>query len=681
LGGTANIHDIQLALSGGNQNTSFRLGGGVHNEGVIYDGDFGFRRMSGNLSINHISPNERLHVSINLNYGANRNKLLNDADFVRFALTLPPNAPKLYDESGDLNWAIVSEFGMPANSWSNPLSNLRKRHEIKGTNLIANAILSYNIADGFTVKSNLGYTKLDGTETVKAPIAAFSPTQGGLTGSSTFGSNQRSTWLAEPQATYIKTWGRHSINSVVGATWQENYYLYQSIMGTGYTSDVLLSSIRAAATKNFLADDEVQYRYQAFFGRMGYSFAGRYFLDLTGRRDGSSRFGPGRQYGNFGAAGAGWIFTEEEIMQGIKKVMDFGKIRASYGVTGNDQIGDYQFYDTYSIASDLFQGSVNLYPTALFNPEYRWEATRKIEAALELVFFESRISIQAAWYRNRSSNQLVNYQLPATTGFSSVNSNFDAVIENSGWEVNFNTRNIVTEKMQWTTAFNISIPRNKLIEFEGIEESPYANTFKVGQSLSVRRLYEWIGVDQTTGAHKFRDRNDDGRIISDDDMIFTSSLDRRYFGGISNSVRYGPIEVSFLVQFSNQKANKYLAALPGRMGNQPIEVLERWRQEGDIVDIQRVSTNTRSIYGRAYNTLFNSSYNIQSGSFARLKTLSISYQLPAKILKSVFVADASIYVQAQNLFTVTNFRGLDPETGSLSLPPLRMITTGILLKF
>lgn len=274
------------------------------------------------------------------------------------------------------------------------------------------------------------------------------------------------------------------------------------------------------------------------------------------------------------------------------------------------------------------------------------------------------------------------YQLPATTGFSGITSNFDATIENSGWEITLATRNISAESFTWSTAFNISLPENRLVKFDGIEDSPYATTYQVGEPLTIRRLYQWTGVDPVTGAHTFLDRNNDGAIVSDDDMIFTNPFGRDYFGGINNTISYKAFEVSFLFQFSKNQTSRFLPAMPGTRGtNQPGDVLNHWHNAGDIATVQAYSTSTGSIYGRANRFLNSSTYNIQDGSFVRLKTLFISYRLPEKLVQKARMNEAQLYVQGQNLLTFSEFFGLDPETGSVSLPPLRMIMAGVQFKF
>jgi TonB-linked SusC/RagA family outer membrane protein len=680
LGGTTHSNDIQAGVSGGNGNTSFKLDGGYHKESVIYSGDFGFERLSGNLSVHHTSSDRKFTATTSVNYGIANNRLFESGAFVTQALTLPPNAPALGDGNGDLNWGIVDFGTYKVTSFNNPLAKLKNTNESRTGNLIVNALLSYNLIPGLSVKSNLGFTDLNGSELIKYPIAGNSPTDiyESTTGRSTFGNNKRSSWIVEPQVSFIRKIGEgHGVNAVAGMTFQESSSEYQSIDGYGYISDVLLENLKAAPTAQVNAANVNDYRYMAYFARIGYDWKGRYLVSLTGRRDGSSRFGPGRQFGNFGAVGVGWVFSEENFIKSNIPAFSFGKLRGSYGLTGNDQIGDYRFRDTYSPSSYPYNGFTALSPTALYNPKYSWESTRKFEAALELGFFEDRITLEVGRYDNRSSNQLVNYQLPVITGFDLVLKNFDATVENFGWEGMLGVVPVQTPDFRWNLSINISSNRNKLIAYPGLEGSSYANLYRVGRSLSLQRLYVYEGVNPVTGNPVIRDDNDDGALDVRDERLM-SPQDPKFYGGISNTISYKSFELSFLFQFVKQKKKGYDYGLAGMMMNMPKEVMARWRQEGDVSDVAKFSQNFDAWINYYTYTIF-SDYNIQDASFLRLKTLSLSYTLPERLVNSLKLQQASLFLQGQNLFTITNYDGLDPETG-VGLPPLRIMSLGVNLK-
>lgn len=266
-------------------------------------------------------------------------------------------------------------------------------------------------------------------------------------------------------------------------------------------------------TVRVLLDEETLYKYQAFFGRINFNYQQKYIANLTARRDGSSRFGPGKQFANFGALGFAWLFSNEKFLQN-SRYLSFGKIRGSYGTTGNDQIGDYQFFDTYSVNGVLYNGISGLSPTRLFNSDFGWETNKKLEAALELGFFKDRIFTSVEWYQNKSSNQLVGIPLPGTTGFSSMQANLDAVVQNRGFEFTVRTVNFNSGNFNWTTSFNLTVAKNKLLSFPNLASSTYSQQYRVGQPLNIQLLYKFNGVNPQTGIYQFEDLNKDGLLTS-----------------------------------------------------------------------------------------------------------------------------------------------------------------------
>ena len=297
---------------------------------------------------------------------------------------------------------------------------------------------------------------------------------------------------------------------------------------------------------------------------------------------------------------------------------------------------------------------------------------------MELELFNSRITINADYYKNRSSNQLVGYPLPPTTGFNTIQSNFPATVENTGLELSVSSMNIQSKPFTWSTVFNISIPKNKLIAFPDLELSPaYADKLVVGQPLDILKLYHYTGVDPDTGVHTVLDVNDDG-VINDDDKQTIKRLGREYYGGLMNSLNYKGFQLNILFQFVKQTGTKLSLGTPGFMTNQPVSVLDRWQSPGDVTDTQLFVRNSSRTYG--YYT--SSDAFITDASFIRLKNVSISYTLPKVLLERIHLADAKIFINGQNLLSLTKYEGLDPEFPSISyLPSLRVISAGFNVTF
>lgn len=682
MGGKSDVSDIRFNLTAGSGTTTFGFGGSYHKESLVYPGNFGLRRGNGLLTMNHISTDGRFSVNLSVNYGANSNELFNSSDLEISVLSLPPDAPRLYTDDGSLNWerrpAGISGAGR--NSWINPMSYLRITQRSKTYNLIANAVLSYEIVKGLRFKTNLGYSKLDNSETINVPISSINPYGfDQKVGTSTVSTENRISWIIEPQLNYAFDFGKHGFTALVGSTWQEVGSEVGRFIGTGYNSDALLGTLSAAAD---ITNTGVvgEYRYASAFARIGYNYADKYLLNITGRRDGSSKFGPNYLYGNFGSVGAGWVFSNENLFEGAYSILSYGKLRGSYGETGNDQIGDSNYLKRYTAGQNTYHGVTTLVPHSLFNPDYAWEVTKKLEFALELGLFRNVITSEIAWFRNRSSNQLVNYTLPSTTGFSSVLSNFGATIENSGFELSLTSRNVNNGKFVWTSSFNISRPQNRLVSFDGIEETAYNNLLKVGESLSVQRGFVYKNVNPQTGLYEFYDMDSDGA-ITDFDRQFIGSLDVDYYGGLSNSFSYKRIEFSFLIQFSNRQSRTILSGstAPGAAVNQPVQVLDRWRNEGDITDVQKFTTGRNLEATEAYQRWRESDVSLGEVSFVRLKTLTLNYRLPKFLTDKLSVRNFDVFIQGQNLFTITNYDGWDPETLN-GVPPLRIVSGGVNIK-
>ena len=355
-------------------------------------------------------------------------------------------------------------------------------------------------------------------------------------------------------------------------------------------------------------------------------------------------------------------------------------MRASYGTSGNDQIGDYQYLDTYSTSGYTYQGIGGITPTRLFNPDFGWETNRKLELALETGFVNDRIFSTVAWFRNRSSNQLVGIPLPGTTGFSSLQANLDAEVQNSGLELSVRTVNIKQKNFSWTTNFNLTSTKNKLLSFPGLEASSYKNQYVIGQSVNIVKLYHYTGLDANTGVYQFEDVNGDGTLSAADDKKTIKDLSPKYYGGLQNQFRYGNVQLDFLFQFVKQLNfnENYRTSMPGAMVNQPAGVTQHWQNPGDAGPYQAYSDSNAVL--RAASTRFSQSdAAISDASYVRLKNVSLSFDLPQSWTKK-FTCKLSL--QGQNIFTITSYKGIDPEFRSSGyLPPLRIYTTSIQLTF
>lgn len=674
IGNTSHTTNAQIRFSGGNAFAQFSLGGNYYKETTVFPGEFGNRRASISFNASHASSDKKFHVSITGSYGKDRSVL--PSPNVVTALSLPPDAPALYDASGSLNW---KENGA---SFSNPMAYLLQTY--KGTNerLTSHVVFNYKVLEGLSIKASIGFNSLEFTERSQTPILSQNPANNPK-GSASFGLNKFETWIAEPQIEYSFDWGKKGkFQALAGATWQQNEHEHTLLNGNGYQNDALLPSISGAASVT-ATNGYSQYRYEAVFGRLNYNRDRKYIVNLTGRRDGSSRFGPGKQFANFGAIGAAWIFSEEKYLKNAFSFLSYGKMRASYGITGNDQIGDYQYLDNWTNTQYPYQGNPSLQPLRIFNPTYNWEANKKLEAAIELGFLEDRVLVTAAWYRAQSDNQLIAYTLPAQTGFQSIIKNFPGAVRNTNWEFEVQAVPIKREKFNWKCAFNFTLPDNKLLSFPGLSSSSYATTYLIGKPLNASIGYRFLGIDRQTGVYVYEDVNKDG-FYDAQDFVYNGTTNPVFYGGLQNNLQYGSWRLDFLFSFTKQKGSEPLLGSFNQIGSQKnfsVRVLDHWQQPGDDVPYQKLSQDFGSPATNAGFLIYQSGAALTDASFVRLKNVALSYNFPEAWLKKLRMDNCRFYLEGQNLFTKTNYAGADPESQNGIIPPLRTLVTGIQITF
>ncbi len=675
FGKTSYLNTVQGSLSGGSNLTRFLVSGTYYAQTNVLPGDHKNEKVSGLANIDHRSNDGRLDLQLSTQFISNRNNLPGDPSLIGQAYSLAPNAPELYQADGTLNWE--------SSTWSNPLARLERKYHSNTSTLVSNLNWKYKLLEFLSISANLGYTENRLEEFNGSPSSLYDPAFG-LGPEQSFAihnSGEGSSWIVEPQLHLDIPLGDTHFNALGGLSFQERKSSGRTIMGFGFSNNSLIDNLVAANDLFILADQSQQYRYQAVFGRFNVNHKGRYILNLTGRRDGSSRFGPEKRFASFGAIGAAWIFSKEEWVERMLPWLSLGKFRASFGTSGSDQIGDYQYLDTYSFGSQTYLNMNGLYPTRLFNPDFSWEENQKMDLALELGFFHDRIMFYGNYYRNRSTNQLVGIPLPATTGFSSINGNLDATVENTGWELELSTINVKGKRFEWSTSFNMTIPRTRLTRFDDLDGSSYANQLVVGQPLDITKVYRFEGVDPSTGLFGVTDYNGDGIISAIEDKQVVASLDPKYYGGLDNHLSYGRFRVDFLFQFSKQLGYNFWSSAPviGGRYNQPVTVLDRWVGQGDTFAYQRYSSGNDPEAVQAFRNFTQSDAVITDASFIRLQNVSISYQLTERENNGF---DCGLFLRGQNLWTITNYFGPDPETRNRqTLPTLRYLSLGTRITF
>ena len=690
LGKTTNNTDVHGSLSGGTANNTFIMSAGYDRSTYNYPGDFADQRFTFHSNIHHISTDRRLTVDMTTDFGYDQN---NSAGYGGAQdIVLPPNLPGLLSPSGGLIWNYQ---GVDLTS-DQFYSGLQQPTNLQNYNFNAAFHISYKIFDGLTIGADAGYNRNTTSEHSIDPTSSQNPAGYDVISTSTFANTTYQTINLEPQIKYNKNFGKGILSALIGSTYKKNTNYQNQVEGSGYTNDNLLQSINGAATLTAFDNSNI-YKYSAGFARLNYIYDSEFILDLTGRRDGSSNFGPGQQFGNFGAVGAGWIFTEEKFFKNSPSILSYGKLSGSYGTSGSDGIQSYQYNSLYKIISNFpaFQGIVPTTPYNLYNPDYSWALKKSLNVALDLGLFNNRLLVNATYYRDRESNQLVNYPLPVQSGIASVLGNLDATVQNQGYEFSINSTNIKTKDFSWRTNFNLSFNRNRLISFPNLANSSYSSQYVIGQPTSIIYGYKYKDVNPTTGLFEFYTKN--GTVTSNPaygpasiggDEVPIANQEVRYTGGFGNNFTYKQFSLYIFCQFSSQNAPNYLAEVyTNQLGfdyNVPTAVLNNyWTAPGDVTQLQRL---TSSYSSAAINSAFKfeqSTGVYSDDTYLRVKTVSLSYQLPDAFNKKIHIKGGSVFMNAQNLLTFTDYKAGDPELpGSYtSFPIQRILAFGLNLKF
>jgi TonB-linked SusC/RagA family outer membrane protein len=683
IGGTAHLVNANASISGGNQYTQYLVSGTYTKETTVFPGDFNNQKASVHFNINSSSANQKLHLQVNANYLNNYNRLL-EVDLTGLAVKLEPVAPPLYNDYGTLNWAPDA---LGNSTWDNPMVELQRKYNSKTQNLVGNIVVSYKILPGLDISNNLGLTRLQTSDYSPTPLTYIRPERRATSQRSAYyGNRNMSTLIDEPQITYKMTIGKGKLDFLLGATIQQNDIQATTLQGQGYNSDDVMENMRAATTLIVPVQYITQYKYNAVFGRINYNWANKYVINLNGRRDGTSRFGTNNRFHNFGSVAGAWIFTEEPWLQ-KQKVLSFGKLKASYGTTGSDDIGDYAYMSLYDFLPSQgipYQNNIGIQPRNIPNSYLQWEETRKLQAGIELAFASERIVLNTTYSRNRSSNQLLTFALPSFTGFSSYIRNFPALVQNTSWEVALNTTNFQSKFFKWTSNINVTIPANKLVAFSDLANTSYVYLLSIGQPLNAVKTFHAAGVNPSTGLYQYLDFK--GNVTASPtitDLTAIVNISPKFYGGFQNNLQYKGIQLDFLFQFVKQLGPNYLFRnggyiFPGQFAasfsNQPVTVLNRWKSSSDVSSIAKFTTGWNGYLGGDFTYI--------DASYIRLKNISLSWQLPVKWREKAHFKDCRFYIQGQNLLTVTNWKGLDPETQSVStLPPLRIWAVGLQVGF
>jgi TonB-linked SusC/RagA family outer membrane protein len=671
------VGEYKLSMNGGTKLTRFYLSSSYRKETNPLSGEKGLQRGTFRINLDH-QATDRITVGTSIGVSRDVNQNTSDAAStyspVDAALLAPPNM-KPYDSAGNFT-VIPMPYGV-----GNPIAIFQSKISSNTTQIKSSLNLNYNIGYGLSLHGDFGYDFNSLHAQIFFPKAVNSVLQNTLFDGSIF-TNQTNSFSIEPQLRYDNTFNKHEISAVLGSTLQKRTSLTSTLYGKGFPSDDLQQLSAAATTDG--SSSKVEYAFNSLFGRLNYSYATKYIVSATLRRDGSSRFGPNHKYGNFWSAGAGWLFSREGFLVN-NKILSLGKLRASYGIVGSDALADFTYLDQYQPYS--YGGQTGVRPLTAESPDVRWEQTSKLNVGTDLAFFNGRIAITFDYFKNKTTNLLITKTLPSQIGFTSIQDNLPAEVQNSGYEIELSATAIQSKSFKWVSKFNLTHEKNVLEEFPGLdkEDSYYKFNFKVGQPLNLIWGYKFLGIDPATGTPMYDGFNLDGTKKTPTDPFggrqIIGNYSPKYYGGFINNFNYKGFSLEVFFQFVDGLASLNglydLNNSSGTTNNQVEDVLNRWQKPGMITNVPRLATSSTA-WWISSSIDRQSSRFLSDASYVRLKNATLAYDIPSGILSRLKIRSMNVYVTGHNLVTWTKFNGIDPETGS-NVAPVQMLIGGIRL--
>ncbi|MBX2898523.1 MAG: TonB-dependent receptor [Cyclobacteriaceae bacterium] len=689
------MEQYQVTASGGDNNTTFYLSAHYRNEEGVQLNN-GFERMGTTLNFGQqLAP--KLNLNTNLTLSRSLNKRVKGDNFLDGVYSgaiksLPYYVP--YDENGRLIGPNSAMYpGFPN---FNPVAQaLLPRFETLTLKMIGGLNLTYEIKPNLRLKGQVSVDYNDITEdqyeSSQTAIGGYLSSVGGR-GYGVYIAQASTNMVSNLTLSYNKQLaGQHTVSGFVGTEVFRTFYNGADVQGRLFPSDDFTYIASAGIVDAGSSTKSPPGSLFSVFTEARYDFADKYLVTLGMRADGSSNFGPNNRFGYFPAISAGWRISNESFFKS-KTITDL-KLRSSIGNTGNERIAAFQFLGTWSAAT--YNGNSGVTPNNTANPNIKWESTREINIGVDAELWQGRLQTTLDVYHNKTSDLLLTRPYPFTTGFGGIPDNIGDM-ENKGIEWSATSVNITKAQLRWTTTVNLSKNLNKVLSLadsiplyrgytaEGVDAT---NIVKQGSPLGSFWGLNFLGVNPATGNAIYEDVNGDGAITNADAMVIGNSQPK-LIGGITNTVTYKNFDASIFFQFSygNKVLNFTKATLVNMGGdilnNQSEEALRRWRKPGDITDVPRYELSS------TLNNL-HSNRLLEDASYLRLKNVSIGYSIPSRIIQKWMIAQARIYVNATNLWTLTQYTGSDPEVSTLdgsttaqgidffTLPQVRTISVGL----
>ncbi|WP_245917028.1 TonB-dependent receptor [Mucilaginibacter yixingensis] len=680
---SAPLQNAQLSVSGGTEKTQFMFSGGFLNQTAVLDANY-YKRLSLRSNIKH-KISDHFTIGSNLAFTGifdRTDGTAGKSDVVSLGLQSDPFLP-VYTETGSLG------FRDPASVWYRflPYSDIIEWHPYsltrqideknKSFNTLATGYLEYKIIDGLKARTSINANLYNNTFNSYANAgqaygySAVLPAQGVVRNAYSLN------WLSENTLTYDKTFGKHTLNVLLGYTAQHQRDEASNLTSNNFPND-LVHTLNAGTVSSG-SSTASEWSMVSFLGRVNYNYMNRYFLSAAVRRDGSSRFGPNSKWGYFPSASAGWLISDEDFMKDQQFVSNL-KLRASYGLAGNNQIPNYGPVSLLGASNYVSGGTLasGLNVVNLPNDGLRWEKTAQFNLGVDIGLLQNRINLTAEFYNSVTKDLLLNVPVPDITGFSTLLTNIGKV-RNRGFEFSLSSRNLVGD-FKWTTDFNLSLNRNKVLQL-GPGNAPLLFTdfvvqvkTEVGQPVSNFYGYVFDGVYKnqaqidatphvagtTPGEPIVRDVNGDGKIDAKDQTTI-GNAQAKFGSAITNTFSFKGFDLGIMVQgsFGGQITNqltRYLGIWNGGR-NAYADVANYWRSESNPGDGIHFKP---SINPTAMEQAF-STYWVESATWVRLKNIRLGYTLPQTWVKHTPAKGIRVYVNAENVHLWSKYKNFDPE--------------------
>ena len=676
---TAYTADTQISATGGSAKSKYYLSAAYNKtDGIVKQTGFSRGAFRANLT-QELTP--WLSITTNNNYSVmnqDQYSSVRAANPSRVAiLGHPANSP--YDENG--------EFleNLPYGYYQHNSLQMLYLNEYKGRTekLITANSLDFKILKGLTFKSsyNADLTSIYEHNFIDPRTREGSKENGSVTTVS----GRIVNFQTEQVASYSQVFNDiHRVSAVAGFSYRHEQYRSHGATGTG-VSDPSLHLLGTTAVAKEVSGSFSEWKMASLFARVNYTLKDRYIFTGTIRRDGSSRFGDNNKWGVFPSFSFAWRMIEEPFMAPVRTWMSDLKLRASYGITGNSEIGNYTARRWYS-SGGAYDNVSAIIPSAIGNPYLTWEKNHSRNVGVTVGFLQDRISLEADFYLNETKDLLYNRTIPATTGFTVIPSNMGGV-QNKGVDLLLNTLNVNVKDFEWRSSLNMSFTQNEITELQdGLEE---LGGYKVGEPISSVHTYKWAGVNAADGRPMYYDK--DGYITyvpQEDDRIWTKPAEPTFYGGFSNDLTWKGFTLSVFFQFQSGAVSLWsdklvLAASDGDTNLLSDMYYKHWDKPGDVTWVPKPS------YQGVYpgNPRLLSEYSTlcyEKTDYLKLKNVSLSYNFPSQWVKKMGLSNLQVYVSGYNLWTSTCYPGHDPEfTGSDvgTYPQSRSYTAGIKLDF